>query len=172
MPSDTGTQVLLSGRVDIVHPTTELTEAGIVSAPPTLKAKQAGMNELVDITARNIPMIHAGLATTRDFIKSSRDKVRRYVQTYIEANKIARTDGETTKQVIGKWTKTENKDDLDETYNTYAKAWKQVPYVSGPAMEVVLNLAISPTAKTANPEQFIDNSLVTELKKSGLIKDL
>jgi len=39
-------------------------------------------------------------------------------------------------------------------------------------MELALNFAISPTAKTANPEQFIDNSLVAELKKSGLIKDL
>ena len=153
---------LSQGRID----------AGIVSAPTTLKAKQAGMKELVDITARNIPMIHAGLATTRDFIKSNPDKVRRYVQAYIEANKIARTDAETTKQIIGKWTKTENKEDLDETYNTYVKAWEQAPYVSAAAMQAVLNFAINPNAKTAKPEQFIDNSFVGELEKSGFIKDL
>jgi len=153
---------LSQGRID----------AGIVSAPTTLKAKQAGMKELVDITARNIPMIHAGLATTRDFIKSNPDKLRRYVQAYIEANKIARTDAETTKQVIGKWTKTENKEDLDETYNTYIKAWEQAPYVSGAAMQVVLNFAINPNAKTAKPEQFIDNSFVADLEKSGFIKEL
>lgn len=153
---------LSQGRID----------AGIVSAPTTLKAKQAGMKELVDITARNIPMIHAGLATTRDIIKSNPDKVRRYVQAYIEANKIARTDAETTKQVIGKWTKTENKEDLDETYSTYVKAWEQVPYVSAAAMQAVLNFAINPNAKTAKPEQFIDNSFVAELEKSGFIKDL
>ncbi len=153
---------LSQGRID----------AGIVSAPTTLKAKQAGMKELVDITARNIPMIHAGLATTRDFIKSNPDKLRRYVQAYIEANKIARTDAETTKQVIGKWTKTENKEDLDETYNTYIKAWEQAPYVSGAAMQAVLNFAINPNAKTAKPEQFIDNSFVAELDKSGFIKEL
>jgi ABC-type nitrate/sulfonate/bicarbonate transport system substrate-binding protein len=105
------------------------------------------MKELVDIAARNIPMIHAGLATTRDYIKSNPDKVRRYAQAYIEANKIARTDAETTKQVIGKWTKTENKEDLDETYNTYVKAWEQAPYVSSAAMQAVLNFAINPNAK-------------------------
>lgn len=153
---------LSQGRID----------AGIVSAPTTLKAKQAGLKELVDITARNIPMIHAGLATTRDFIKSNPDKVKRYVQAYIEANKIARTDPETTKQIIGKWTKTENKEDLDETYNTYVKAWEQAPYVSVPAMQTVLNFAINPNAKTAKPEQFIDNSFVADLEKSGFIKDL
>jgi len=153
---------LSQGRID----------AGIISAPTTLRAKQAGMKELVDITARNIPMIHAGLATTRDFIKSNPDKVRRYVQAYIEANKIARTDAETTKQVIGKWTKTENKEDLDETYNTYVKAWEQAPYVSAAAMQAVLNFAINPNAKTAKPEQFIDNSFVADLEKSGFIKEL
>ena len=153
---------LSQGRID----------AAIISAPTTIRAKQAGMKELVDITARNIPMIHAGLATTRDFIKSNPDKVRRYVQAYIEATKIARTDAETTKQIIGKWTKTENKEDLDETYNTYVKAWEQAPYVSSAAMQAVLNFAINPNAKTAKPEQFIDNSFVAEFDKSGFIKEL
>lgn len=163
----------LQGMPDIITALSQgRIDAGIISAPTTLKAKQAGMKELVDITARNIPMIHAGLATTRDFIKSSPDKVRRYVQAYIEANKIARTDPETTKQIIGKYTKTENKEDLDETYNTYVKAWEQVPYVSGPAMQAVLNFAINPNAKTAKPEQFIDNSFVADLEKSGFIKEL
>jgi ABC-type nitrate/sulfonate/bicarbonate transport system substrate-binding protein len=153
---------LSQGRID----------AAIISAPTTIRAKQAGMKELVDITARNIPMIHAGLATTRDFIKSNPDKVRRYVQAYIEATKIARTDAETTKQIISKWTKTENKEDLDETYNTYVKAWEQAPYVSSAAMQAVLNFAINPNAKTAKPEQFIDNSFVAEFDKSGFIKEL
>ncbi|MGZ8531779.1 MAG: ABC transporter substrate-binding protein [Candidatus Binatia bacterium] len=153
---------LSQGRID----------AGIVSAPTTLRARQAELKELVDITARNIPMIHAGLATTRDFIKSNPDKVRRYVQAYIEATKIARTDPETTKQVIGKWTKTDNKEDLDETYNTYVKAWEPAPYLSVPAMQTVLNFAINPAAKTAKPEQFIDNSFVADLEKSGFIKEL
>jgi ABC-type nitrate/sulfonate/bicarbonate transport system substrate-binding protein len=153
---------LSQGRID----------AGIVSAPTTLKARQAGFKELVDVTARNIPMIHAGLATTHDFIKTNPDKVRRYVQAYIESNKIARTDPETTKQVIGKYTKTESREDLDETYNTYVKAWEQAPYVSAAAMQTLLNFSINPAGKTAKPEQFIDNSFVAELEKSGFIKDL
>jgi ABC-type nitrate/sulfonate/bicarbonate transport system substrate-binding protein len=153
---------LSQGRID----------AGIISAPTTLKAKQAGLKELVDVTARNVPMIHAGLATTRDFIKTSPDKVRRYVQAYIEATKVARTDAETTKQLISKYTKTDNKEDLDETYNTYVKAWEQAPYVSTAAMQTLLNYSINPAGKTAKPEQFIDNSFVAELEKSGFIKEL
>ena len=163
----------LQGMPDVITALSQgRIDAGIISAPTTLKARQAGLKELVDITARNVPMIHAGLATTRDFIKSSPDKVRRYVQAYIEANKIARTDPETTKQLIAKYTKTDNKEDLDETYNTYARAWEQAPYVSPAAMQTFLNFAVNPAAKTAKPEQFIDNSFVAELDKSGFIKEL
>jgi len=147
-------------------------DAGVVSAPTTLKAKQAGLKELLDVTSHNIPMIHAGLATTRDFIKNHPHRVRRYVQAYVEANKIARTDAESTKQIIAKYTRTNSQEDLDETYATYAKVWEQAPYVSAAAMQTVLNFAVNPAAKSAKPEQFIDNSFVAELEKSGFIKEL
>jgi ABC-type nitrate/sulfonate/bicarbonate transport system substrate-binding protein len=153
---------LTQGRID----------AAIVSAPTTLKLRQAGFKELVDVTARNVPMIHAGLATTGDFIKNNSDKVRRYVQAYVEATKIARTDPETTKQIIAKYTKTENREDLDETYNTYVKVWEAAPYVSAAGMQTLLNFAVNPAGKTAKPEQFIDNSFVAELEKSGFIEKL
>ena len=163
----------LQGMPDIITALTQgRIDAGVVSAPTTLKLRQAGFKELVDVAARNVPMIHAGLATTKDFIKSNPEKVRRYVQAYVEGTKIARTDPDTTKQIIGKYTKTDNKEDLDETYNTYAKVWEQAPYVSAAGMQTLLNFAVNPAGKTAKPEQFIDNSFVAELEKSGFIEKL
>ena len=147
-------------------------DAAVVSAPSTVKLRQVGMKELVDVGARNIPMIHAGLVTTRDFIKGNPDKVKRYVQAYIEGTKIARTDAEAAKQVISKYTKTDNKEDLDETYNTFVKFWEQAPYVSTAGMQTMLNFSVNPAGKTAKPDQFIDNSFVAELEKSGFIKEL
>jgi ABC-type nitrate/sulfonate/bicarbonate transport system substrate-binding protein len=163
----------LQGMPDMITALTQgRIDAAIVSAPSTLKLRQAGLKELIDVGAQNIPMIHAGLATTRDFIKSNPDKVRRYVQAYIEGTKIARTDAEATKQIIAKYTKTDNKEDLDETYNTYVKFWEQAPYVSAAGMQTLLNYSVNPAGKTAKPEQFIDNSFVAELEKSGFIKEL
>jgi ABC-type nitrate/sulfonate/bicarbonate transport system substrate-binding protein len=164
-------QVLhLQGMPDIITALTQgRIDAGIVSAPTTAKARQAGFKELVDITARNIPMIHVALATTRDYLKENPDRVRRFLQGYIEGLRIARTDAAQAKQAIGKYTRTENRADLDETYNTFIKAWEPVPYVSAPAVQTLLNFATHPAAKTAKPEQFIDNSIVAELEKSGFI---
>lgn len=153
---------LTSGNID----------AGIISAPVTLKARQSGFKEIVKVPERNIPMIHAGLATTRDFIKDHRDRVRSFLQAYMEAVKYAATNPKETKQVIGKYTKTESEDDLEETYQTFIKVWERVPYVSTPAVQSVLNFTRHATAKSATPEQFIDNSILTELEKTGFVSQL
>ena len=140
--------------------TTGVVDAGIISAPVTLKARQAGFKEFINVPERNISMIHAGLSTTRDFVKEHRDRVRSFLQAYMEAVKFASTNPKETKQVIGKYTK------------TTIKVWERVPYVSGPAVQSVLNFTRHPGAKTAKPEEFIDNSILVELEKSGFAKQL
>lgn len=147
-------------------------DAGIISAPATLKARQAGFKELVDITKKNIPMIHAAFASTREFLKDHPDRVRRFLQAYIEGIKLARSDAGQAKQVIGKYTKTTNVEDLEETYRTFLPAWEKVPYVSSAAVQTLLDFATHPAARTAKPEQFIDNSLLKELERSGFVDKL
>lgn len=152
--------------------TTGVIDAGIISAPVTLKARQAGFKEIVNVPERNIPMIHAGLATTRDFVKEHRARVRGFLQGYIEAVRYAGTNPKETKQIIGKFTKTTNQEDLEETYRTFIKVWERVPYVSTTAVQSVLNFTRHPAAKNANPEQFIDNSILSEIEKSGFVAQL
>src|SRR5262245_56236866 len=98
--------------------TTGVIDAGIISAPVTLKARQAGFKEIVNVPERNIPMIHAGLATTRDFVKEHRDRVRGFLQGFMEAVRYSAINPKETKQIIGTFTKTTNQDDLEETYQT------------------------------------------------------
>jgi NitT/TauT family transport system substrate-binding protein len=147
-------------------------DAGIISAPMTLQARQLGFKEIVDVVGKNIPMIHSSLASTRDFIKEHRDRVRRFLQGYIEGIKVARSNAEDTKKIIGKYTKISGQEDLEETYKTFVGAWDKVPYVSSAAVQTILNLSSSPNAKTAKPEQFIDNSVIEEIERSGFINQL
>jgi ABC-type nitrate/sulfonate/bicarbonate transport system substrate-binding protein len=147
-------------------------DAGVISAPTTVRARKAGLKELVNVTEKNIPMIHVAFASTRQYMKENPDRVRRYLQGYLEGLKIVRTDAEQAKQAIGKYTKLTDADDLDETYKTFLPAWEKVPYVSAGAVQTMLNFAAHPAAKTARPEQAIDNSFLTELDKSGFIDKL
>ena len=147
-------------------------DAGIISAPMTLRARQLGFKEIVDVVGKNIPMVHSSLATTRDFVGDHRDRVRRFLQGYIEGIKVARGNPEETKRIVGKYTKITGQENLEETYRTFVGAWEKVPYVSSAAVQTILNFSTSPNAKTAKPEQFIDNSILEELERSGFISQL
>jgi NitT/TauT family transport system substrate-binding protein len=147
-------------------------DAGIFTSPTTLKARQAGLKELINVTEKNIPMIHAAFASTREYLKTQPDNVRRFLQGYLEGIKVARADPELSKQVIGKYTKTSDPDELEDAYRTFLPAWEKAPVVPAAAVQTMLNFATHPGAKTAKPESFIDNSALVELEKSGFIERL
>jgi NitT/TauT family transport system substrate-binding protein len=147
-------------------------DAGIFSSPTTLKARHAGLKELINVTEKNIPMIHAAFASTKEYLKAYPDNVRRFLQGYLEGIKVARADAELAKQVIGKYTKTTNVEDLEDSYRTFLPAWERFPVVPSASVQTMLNFATHPGAKTAKAERFIDNSALLELEKSGFIDRL
>jgi NitT/TauT family transport system substrate-binding protein len=147
-------------------------DAGIFTSPTTLKARHAGLKELMNLTEKNIPMIHAAFASTKDYLKSHPEEVRRFLQGYLEGIKVARGDAELAKQIIGKYTKTTDRDDLEDSYRTFLPAWEKVPVVPVASVQTMLNFASHPAAKTAKAENFIDNSSVLELEKNGFIDRL
>ena len=147
-------------------------DAGIFTSPTTLKARQAGLKELVNVTEQNIPMIHAAFASTKYYLKTQPDNVRRFLQGYLEGIKVARADPELAKQMIGKYTKTTDRDDLEDSYRTFLPAWEKLPVVPTAAVQTMLNFATHPAAKTAKAENFIDNSALLELERSGFVDRL
>ncbi len=163
---------LKSGPEILAALTKGVIDAGVISAPMTLKARQAGFKEVVDVPERNIPMIQAALGTTRDLVRQHPDRVRAFLQGYMAGVKLARSNAGEAKRVIAKYTKTTSEDELEETYRTFVKVWERVPYVSTAAVQTLLNFASSPNAKTAKPEQFIDNSILEELERSGFVRQL
>ena len=165
--------IYLKGMVEILAGINQgNADAGIFTSPTTLKAQHAGLKELVNVTEQNIPMIHAALASTKDYIKTRRDNVRRFLQAYLEGIKIARTDAEYSKQIIGKYTKTSDANDLEDSYRTFLPAWEPLPVVPPAAVQTMLNFATHPGAKKAKPETFIDNSVLEEIGKSGFVEKL
>ena len=146
-----------------------IADAGPLSPPTTLRARRAGLRELVNLTERNLPIIQAGVGTTREFLKAHPDVVRRYCQALVEAMKVVRTDPDATKRAIAKYTRTASEEDLDETYRAFAPVWAKTPYVSTASIQTLLDFSQLPAAKTARPADFVDNSWLTELETSGFV---
>ena len=55
---------------------------------------------------------------------------------------------------------------------SFFTAWERAPYVSLPTVQTMLNFANHPAGKSAKAEQFVDNSVIVELEKSGFIDRL
>lgn len=165
--------VYLKGMPEILAALSQgVIDAGVISPPTTLKARQLGLKELVNITAKNILMIQTGIGATRAYLREHPDTAKNYLRGLLEGIKVARTNPERTKQAIGKYTQTTDAEVLDETYKTFVQSWDKVPYISALAIKTLLEFSGNPAAKSAKAEEFFDNSYLNEVERSGFVEQL
>lgn len=109
--------------------------------------------------------------TTRSFLTSQRDTVKRVVMALIEATRFFKTRKEESKKIIAKYSKQNNEGYLEDSYNAMAKLYERVPLVTRAGVEVQLKeaLARKPGA-SLRFEDIVDESIVRELEKSGFIE--
>ena len=151
------------------------TAAGTLSAPNTLKAKESGLNLLVDIGKLNIPAFQVAYGTTEKYLKNNPNTVYAFLKAIAEGVALSRKDPGVAKKAIGRYAKIEDAPTIDGTYDAFAPYW-------------AMNLAVRPeaikkqfeyldekefsNAKNADPKDFYDNSFVEALSKSGFLKNL
>jgi NitT/TauT family transport system substrate-binding protein len=149
--------------------------AGALSAPTTIKAKDAGLNMLVDIAKLNVPGLPLAYGFTEAFIKQHPNTITAFLKGIAEGVARTKSDPAAAKRAIGKFTQTDDAKVIEDTYDFYA------PYL-------VTNLGLRPeqlttwfsyldekeypAAAKANPRDFYDNSFVEALEKSGFFKNL
>lgn len=148
---------------------------GALSAPTTARAKEAGLNMLVDIAKLNIPGLPLAYGFTEPFIKQNPNTVSAFLKAIAEAVARTKNDAAAAKRAIGKFTQTEDAKIVDDTYDFYA------PYfVSHLALRPeqlttwfsYLDEKEYPAAAKANPRDFYDNSFVDALEKTGFFQKL
>jgi ABC-type nitrate/sulfonate/bicarbonate transport system substrate-binding protein len=157
-------------------------QAAVLSPPTTVKARKAGLQELLDITALNIDYVIGAVATSRTFLAEEPDVNRRFLQGMLEGIHYAKTNPTATKQILARHFQTNDHDVLDETYALYVdRLLPRVPLVSLRGVETVLEeIATSESAQgelaraaqTASPEQFVNNGPLRELEASGFVRQL
>lgn len=150
-------------------------QAAVIGPPATLKARQSGLRELVNVADLGIPYVQFSLATSRKYLANNQETVRNFLKAFVEGISLAKSDKALTMKVIGEYTKTEDKEMLEETYNAFVpKVLPIIPYVSVEGVQSALDELVgeNPKAKEAKPEAFVDNRLVKELDESGFIKRL
>jgi ABC-type nitrate/sulfonate/bicarbonate transport system substrate-binding protein len=150
------------------------TAAGTLSAPNTLKAKDSGLNMLVDIGKLNIPAFQVAYGTTEKYLKNNPNTVYAFLKAIAEGVVLSRNDPGVAKKAIGKYAKIEDAATIDGTYDAFAPYWAMNLAVRPEAIKAqfeYLDEKEFTNARNADPKDFYDNSFVETLSKSGFLKN-
>jgi NitT/TauT family transport system substrate-binding protein len=147
-----------------------IVDAAILSAPATLTARNFGLKELLNITALKIPFVQHSVASTRSYINSNPEVVRRFVRSAAEGIDYLRKNRADAISIMSKYTKITDPAQLNESLATNEPAWEKIPLPSQAAIEAVLASSENPKAKGAKWDQFADDRFVRELVAAGMFK--
>lgn len=148
-------------------------QAGVFPPPQTLRARTAGLRELVNLAAEREPFEQGPLGTTRRYVQENPEIVRGFLRALVEAIALSKRDEVLAKRVLSQYARTDDPAALDETYRIYVHSVVQpVPYVTAEGLQAVLDLIENPRAREVRPEQFLDNSYLQELEASGFVRRL
>jgi len=151
------------------------TSAGTMSAPNTLKARDSGLNLLLDIAQTNVPGIHLAYGTTEKIIKSTPNSLYAFLKAVSEATALAKQNPSVAKKAISKYTETDDTKMIDGTYEQFSPYWDASLTVHLEPIQgqlVYLEEKEFPRLKDARPADFIDNSFAENLKSSGFLQTL
>jgi NitT/TauT family transport system substrate-binding protein len=151
------------------------TSAGTLSAPNTLKARDAGLNLLLDIAELNIPGLHLAYGTNERFLKSNPNSVYAFLKAVAEATVLSKQNPSLAKKMIAKYGKVDDPKMIDGTYDQFAPYWDTGLAMRSESVQAQLTYLDEkefPQAKDARPTDFFDNSFAENLKRSGFLQAL
>ena len=152
-------------------------EGAVVTIPSMFVAEDRGYRVLLDMADTDIYYLHTMVATTRQYIKSNRDKVLRFLRGYVEGIAFVKHNKKDSLDIVKKKLRLgpEQERNLESSLDLLiSKYYENVPYPSLRGVETVLGFIEkdNPKAKTADPKSFVDDSLLREIEQSGFIKNL
>jgi NitT/TauT family transport system substrate-binding protein len=149
-------------------------QGGILTSPADFRAKKSGFVMLANFAKEGIDYPTTSLVSTRSTIKKDRETVKRFLMAYSEAVDRLFRDKELAMKIIGKWTRTQDREILESSYEYATNFIERPPKLPFKATENILASMVEtdPRAKDHKAEEFLDPSIYNELDKSGFFKSL
>jgi NitT/TauT family transport system substrate-binding protein len=137
-------------------------------------ARKMGFTDLLQIADLGVEVQGNGLATSRAYIKTSRETVKGALKGYIEGIHFIYANKQAAQRVFAKYMRTNDPEVLEASYQNYVKTIPKKPAFTLKGIQFILDMLAPqmPQAKTAKPEQFIDAGLLQELEKEGFFTEL
>ena len=160
-------EILAGMQAGVIH-------GGVLSSPGDFKAKKAGFFLLANFAKVGLDYPTTSLVSTRSTIKKDRETVRRFLMAYSEAVDRLFRDKELAMKIIGKWTRTQDRETLESSYEYATNFIERPPRLPYKAIETILAQAAEtdPRARGRKADEFLDPSIYNELDKSGFFKSM
>jgi ABC-type nitrate/sulfonate/bicarbonate transport system substrate-binding protein len=139
-----------------------------------VRAKKDGFNVIYRLVDLDIPFIYSSLHTSHRMIRERPEIVQRMVAALAETVHFVENNPDKAKAAIAKAMRVKDEEALQSSYNVYAKEIVDRAMVV-PARSVAEAVEIARETGTVvrrKPEELFDNSFVSNLEKSGFLKEL
>lgn len=150
-------------------------DATLLGAPALLVAKRLGFHVLLDLVDIGFQYDYGSIATTRSFIRSNREGVRKLVRAYVEGVHFLKTHRQESKEILARYLREKDSAVLEETYAYYSDKTAVAPYPTREGVQWVIEQLLG-SVQGDKPrltfEDVADQSFVLELEQSGFIQSL
>ena len=153
---------------------TKMLDAGVLSGTSSLIARKASFRELGDLADLGLHYPTSAIGTTKSYLQKNEGIVKEFMLAYIEAIHDFKRNKEAALAVIQKYNRNADREVLEDSYNNYVNKYLPLPVPTAEGIRTILTELAStvPTAKNADPEQFVAYRISREIDASGFVKKL
>jgi NitT/TauT family transport system substrate-binding protein len=151
---------------------TGVVDGASLTVPGIFEARKRGLREALSISDMSIPFLTAGIGTTRRVLAEQPEMGDRFMRALAQAVHHLRTDRESAIDVLGKYSRSEDREVLGATVD-YARPLYQTDLYPDPAaVQAVLDAEENPGARTTQPEDVTDYQFAERLRTTGFLDQL
>jgi NitT/TauT family transport system substrate-binding protein len=147
-------------------------DAASLNVPAVFEARNRGFNEVINVTDMKIPFLSAAVGATRKTPAEKPELGEPYVRALAQAGSRLKTDREYGIQIIGKYANNDDRELLGQTVDYYRDIYAVDLYPELSAVQTVLDQEEKPAARTAKPEDFVDQRFAAAVRASGFLERL
>ena len=149
-------------------------DGAMLSGDQRFQAEKMGFHVLIDFSQLPIDYPINGMVARRDFIRTQKDSLKRFLKAWLEGIKIFKTDKDFTLRVLRKYLRVEDSEILDKSYEQYKPVFESIPYPERKGVSFALQRIAEgdPAASKLKPDDFLEPNILTELVNEGFIKEL
>jgi NitT/TauT family transport system substrate-binding protein len=149
-------------------------DAAVLGYPAVFIAKKNGLRELADLTRSGLRYQLTGFVAKKSFLAEKHSLVTRYFKVIAESIHFLHTRPKEGMEIMRRYARIDDPEILKASYDLHVRLFPKTPDVHPEDLKLVLEeIAVTnPKAKGADPAAFMDDRIVREVAKSGMVEQL